>query len=145
MFYFYNNNLMTVLLRNKTFKFIYCIKIAAEDEMEFSEKFVGDVLILKSSDDTANMSNAQIFKNTAIEKIQNGNLKLIVDLSEVPFVDSTFLGALVVANRKIVASGGRLVLMGTNEPIFTLLGLTKLDKTFVSYETIDEAVKSFEQ
>ncbi len=111
--------------------------------MEFYESMVGDILIIKSVTHTANIVNAQEFKKLALERIDNGQKKIIFDLSDVSLVDSTFLGALVVVFRRISTLNGSLKLCGANESISTLLGLTKLDKTIESITNIQDAINSF--
>ncbi len=111
--------------------------------MDFAEKMIEGILVYTSITNNANISNAQEFKNLAFEKIENGQKKIIIDLSDVLLMDSTFLGALVVVHRKIKAIGGKLTLCVKNESISTLLGLTKLDKTFDSFFTLQEAIESF--
>ena len=125
-----------------SYPFVYNCTIN-EVKMEFIEKLIGDILVFKSINHTANIRNAQAFKKLALERIEEGQKKIIVDLSDVSLLDSTFLGALVVVYRKIISIGGNLKICGSNESIFTLLGLTKLDKTFETFLTLDDTVNSF--
>lgn len=111
--------------------------------MEFYEKIVGDILIFKSITHTANIGNAQEFKNVASSRIDDGIKKIIVDLSDVTLMDSTFLGAMVIVHRKLFPLGGAIKLSGPNESIATLLGLTKLENTFESFDTLETAINSF--
>ncbi len=111
--------------------------------MEFYENKVDDILIFKSVTHTANITNAKEFKNIASARVDNGITKIIVDLRDVPLMDSTFLGAMVIVHRKLSPMGGMLKLCGASESILTLLGLTKLENTFRSYDTIETAINSF--
>jgi len=106
---------------------------------------VGDILLIKSNTDSAGISNATDFKSMVFERIESGKNKILVDLSDVALLDSTFLGALVVTHRKAVPAGGAVKLFGINESVRTLLGLTKLENVFVFYNTQEEAIQSFQK
>lgn len=67
------------------------------------------------------------------------NPSLIIDLTEVPYVDSAALGAFVQAYVSCAKSGRRLALVGVNHRVRTVLHLTSLDLLFPSYATLPEA------
>jgi anti-sigma B factor antagonist len=67
---------------------------------------------------------------------------LIVDLSDVSFIDSTGLGALVEAVTAARAGGGDLQLVVTQPHIMKLLELTGLDAVFTVVSSTNEAVGS---
>jgi anti-anti-sigma factor len=66
--------------------------------------------------------------------------KLIVDLSDVEYIDSTGLSALLLARRQMVNHEGDVRLVGVRPEVQSLLELTQLDRVFPSYDTIDEAL-----
>ncbi len=67
---------------------------------------------------------------------------LVVDLTEVTFVDSTVLGTLVEARNKVTASGGSVVLAGPSKNVRRLLEVTSLDQVFPVFDTVAEAMRS---
>jgi anti-sigma B factor antagonist len=67
------------------------------------------------------------------------SLSLIVDLSEVPSVDSTAIGGLVRAYVFCNKSGRKLVLVGVNHRVQNVLRLTGVDSLFDTYPSIAEA------
>jgi anti-anti-sigma factor len=69
---------------------------------------------------------------------------LVLDLSQVRYVDSGGLGALVGVLTSTRAAGGDLRLAGANERVGRVLKTTHLDKVFHIHATAEEAVKSFE-
>lgn len=111
--------------------------------MKFVEEKYGDVVVIKPLTDKATVADAQTFKNFMLTKINNGDTKLVFDLSEIDLLDSTFLGAMVVVHRKLTSLGYKLVLCGLNEGVSVLLGLTKLNETFAIHKNKNEAVSSF--
>jgi anti-sigma B factor antagonist len=64
---------------------------------------------------------------------------VIIDLSEVPSVDSMAIGALVRAYVFCNKSGRKLLLVGLNHRVRNVLRLTGVDSLFESYATITEA------
>jgi anti-sigma B factor antagonist len=73
--------------------------------------------------------------------IEQGKTHVIVDLSRVTFMDSTGLGVLVGALKRLRAGRGVLALVVTDYDVERLLELTGLDRTFRIYRSRDEAVE----
>src|SRR5439155_1001307 len=65
---------------------------------------------------------------------------LIVDLSEVGYVDSAGLSALLLAQRQQSAHEGDMRLVGANDSVQSLLRLTQLDRVFTVYDSVDAAL-----
>ncbi len=111
--------------------------------MEYSGEKIGNLLIIKSLNPLATISSAVSFKNFILNNIDQGELNIIFDLSNIEMIDSTFLGSMVVAHRKLVSLGSKLILSGLNESVRLLFGLTKLNEAFDIYPTLEEAIGSF--
>ena len=79
------------------------------------------------------------------EFIEQDKKQFIVDLSAVDWMNSTGLGILISGYTTLRNNGGKLKLANVTEKIKTLLVITKLDPVFESYDSIAEAIKSFEQ
>jgi anti-sigma B factor antagonist len=65
---------------------------------------------------------------------------LVIDLDRVEFIDSSGLGALVMARRKAEELGGQVVLAGADEQLRDLLALTNLGELFAVYGSVPEAL-----
>ena len=78
-----------------------------------------------------------------MEEIGNGNKKIVVNLSRCEFIDSTFLGSLVVTLKKVTSIGGDLRLVGFQPAVSSMFELTRMYRVFESFKTPEEAVKSF--
>ncbi|MBK7498707.1 MAG: anti-sigma factor antagonist [Ignavibacteriales bacterium] len=76
--------------------------------------------------------------------IDEGKKNVIVDLSEVKFMNSSGLGMLISGLTTMKRENGSLKLAHVTEKIESLLIITKLITIFESYDTVDEAVKSFD-
>ena len=68
--------------------------------------------------------------------------KIIIDLTEVPSVDSMAIGALVRAFIACHKSGRKLALVGLNHRIRNVLSITGVELLFDTYATIREAESS---
>ena len=77
------------------------------------------------------------------QAIAGGHAKIIVDLSDVDFVDSSGLGALISGMRTTRQAGGDLHIARPNEQVTMLLSLTSLDQVLTTRATIDEAIDGF--
>ncbi len=77
---------------------------------------------------------------TLLEASARGDHRLIVDLTNVEFLDSTGLGALIGAQRRAREVGGELRLVVKEGQIVRLLRITGLLKIFAVYPTLDDAV-----
>lgn len=70
--------------------------------------------------------------------IKTGCLRILVNLEEVSFVDSSGLGALVAALKSARSVGGDLYLCGLNKQVKMVFELTSMDRAFEIYETIED-------
>lgn len=81
--------------------------------------------------------------------IDSGKSKVIIDMRGVEFMDSSGLGVLVSALRRLRDAGGTLRLVGSQASLTRVLAITGLDKLFALYPEIEEAkrdaVESAEQ
>lgn len=64
---------------------------------------------------------------------------LIVDVADVPYIDSAGIGCLVGAHVSREHSGRKLVLVGASERLINMLKATKVDQLFTFAATVDEA------
>ena len=69
-----------------------------------------------------------------------GRSRLVIDLAEVPFLDSTGLGALTSSLKAARLLGGYLVLSRPREQAKAVLELAALDRVFKVYSTVEEAL-----
>lgn len=111
--------------------------------MEISEEVYGDVLVEIVNMNRASLNEAEILKKKLDVRIGVGYNKIIVDLSQCEFIDSTFLGVLVSSLKKTVKLNGDLRLVGFQPPVKSMFELTRLYKVFEAYPDRKEAVNSF--
>lgn len=69
-----------------------------------------------------------------------GISNMIVDLSEVKYIDSSGLSALLVGNRIFTDAGGSFILSGVSDHAMKLIKISQLDKVLEILPTVEEAV-----
>ena len=77
-----------------------------------------------------------------VELVEEGQIRVIVDLQEVGFLDSSGLGALVGALKRVNERGGRLMLVCPEGSPLKVLTITGLDKIFPIHSSLDEALRA---
>ena len=84
--------------------------------------------------------SAPALKESLTGLLRSGATTVVVDLTEVAFLDSTGLGALVEARAATSEAGGSLPLVCNQERILKLFTITGLDGVFAIHPTVDKAV-----
>jgi anti-sigma B factor antagonist len=74
------------------------------------------------------------------ELFDEGSTTVIVDLSEVAFLDSTGLGALIAARSAADKAGGGLSIVCAQDRVLKLFTITGLDGVFTIFPSLDAAV-----
>jgi anti-sigma B factor antagonist len=67
---------------------------------------------------------------------------VILDMTDVPYIDSSGLGSLVSAYVSRQKAGQRVVLSGVNERIMQLMEITRVEPLFLIFPTLDNAIDS---
>lgn len=111
--------------------------------MELKQIKKSDVLIVKLAGDFMGGVESEKFKSMIFDAINNEQLNVVIDLSEVGWMNSTGLGILVTGLSSIRSSGGDLRLASLSERIRRPFEITRLDSIFQIYPTVDDAVLSF--
>jgi anti-sigma B factor antagonist len=75
--------------------------------------------------------------------LDEGAHGIVLDLSQVPYIDSAGLGEIVRSYTSVTRTGGKLVLVGLTKRIDDLLSITKLKTVFDIFDSEADAVRSF--
>jgi anti-sigma B factor antagonist len=86
------------------------------------------------------LATAPSLRAALIEAANEGKHDIIVDLTELEFLDSTGLGALIGAHRRALENGGRVRLIVREGAIQRLLNITGLIRIFAVYASLDAAL-----
>ena len=83
-------------------------------------------------------------KTALNEAIESSTKGLIIDLTEVSYMDSSGFGALLGAAKRVKPQGGTIYLVGCSDTIKRILHITKLDIMFELLATVEEAITAIE-
>jgi len=103
----------------------------------------GDIIIEVVNLVKATKEQAEEFKLILLKHIDDGNIKLIVDLHQCIFVDTTFLSTLLIALKAAIKKGGNLKLASPKHDVAEVLEATGMNRVFDIYPNISEAISSF--
>ena len=110
----------------------------------FEKQLFGDVLIEKTHLLRATIKEASIMKRRLFEDIQLNNKKIIVYISKCTFIDSTFLGALIISLKKIKETGGDIkIVISPSSLTAGIINYSRLQRVFEIYPSLKDALKSF--
>jgi anti-sigma B factor antagonist len=79
-------------------------------------------------------------REAIVAAIEAGHTRLVIDVEKVEFLDSTGLGVLVGALKKVRADGGTLDIVCTQERILKIFDITGLDKVFGLHQSVAQAI-----
>jgi len=102
--------------------------------------------VVRPSGERLDIEVASDFRAMLLSLIEQGHRRLVVDLSDVSFIDSSGLGALVSALKtlKRADTGGDVRLARVQAPVVSLLEIIRLNRVFTTYATVEEAVRSYQ-
>ena len=101
-----------------------------------------DIAIVNIPGEDLDAHNAKNFKKS-IEPLLSENLRIVFDLSELNFVDSSGLGAILSCLRRLNSAGGDLKLCGLSTSVRALFELVRMHRIFDIYNNSDEACRAF--
>lgn len=82
-------------------------------------------------------------KQSLQQIVSQGATKLVIDMSETTFIDSTTLGVLLGVVKRVRPEGGAVVLVCPDRNVRRIFEITLLDRVFEIVDTRDEALASF--
>jgi anti-sigma B factor antagonist len=111
--------------------------------MQITERAVGEVMVLDIKGKITLGEGDEQLKDKVNSLVNQGHRKMILNLAEVPYLDSAGLGEVVRAYTTVSRQGGSLKLLSLTKRITDLLSITKLLTVFETFDSEDEAVRSF--
>ena len=111
--------------------------------MQIEERVVGEVMVLDLKGKMTLGEGDELLKDKINRLISQGRRKLLLNLEGVPYIDSAGLGEIVRTYTTVSRQGGKLKLLNLTKRIQDLLSITKLLTVFETYDSEDEAIKSF--
>ncbi len=112
--------------------------------MHIEEQKVGNVLVVTPRQNRIDASVSTEFKGRMVDLINQGNKLIILNLSDVDFVDSSGLGVMV-SSLKTIDGDGDLVICCIRDTVMGLFKLTRMDRVFRIFSDQSEAMRSLSE
>jgi anti-sigma B factor antagonist len=111
--------------------------------MQIHQRSVGDVTIIDIHGKMTLGEGDELLRDKVNSLIQQGHKKLVLNLGEVPYIDSAGLGEIVRTYTTVSREGGSLKLLNLTKRLIDLLAITKLLTIFETFDSEAEAINSF--
>ncbi len=111
--------------------------------MSVALRTVGDVNIIDWSGKITLGEGTSAIRTKVRDIVNSGSKKIIMNLADVNYIDSSGVGELVAAYTSVSNQGGKLKLLNLNKKVHQLLTITKLLTVFDVFENENAAVESF--
>ncbi len=111
--------------------------------MQITEKPIENTLVLELEGDLMGGTAAEEFRKVIDQAIHKQMVNVIVDMTQVNWMNSSGLGMLISALTTLRSSDGDLRLANLSERLRRPIKITKLDSVFQDFDTLEEAIKSY--
>ena len=112
-------------------------------ELNISERQAGDVTVLDLGGKITIGEGSVSLRGAIRRLVEEGKKKILLNLGDVSYVDSSGIGELVSSYTTIQREGGQLKLLNLSQTIRDLMTITKLYTVFDVYEDETSALNSF--
>lgn len=111
--------------------------------MKLTDRIQDEVVILEPKGKIMGGPDATLLNDKIQECIENEKKKVVIDLSQVEWMNSTGLGILISGYTRLRNHSGVLKLANVTDKIQSLLTITKLVTVFETFDSVEDAIKSF--
>lgn len=108
--------------------------------MNLETQHQGEIIVIRVTDDRIDAASAIQFKERMREIISTPSVRVVLDMSNVGFLDSSGLGA-VVAVMKALGPVRRLELSGLTTTVEKVFRLTRMDSVFVIHKSLPAGLR----
>ncbi len=113
--------------------------------MKLTDRIENEIVILEPKGKIMGGPDASLLHDKIHEYIENNRKKVVIDLAKVEWMNSTGLGILMSGYTRLRNHEGVLKLANVTDKIQSLLTITKLVTVFETFDSVDEAIKSFKK
>lgn len=111
--------------------------------LKLHQRNEGGITVVEASGRIVLGEETNILREQVKELLASGGKKIVLNLAQVDFIDSSGLGALVGLHSTAQAQGAKIRLANITKRFHELLQITKLLTVFDVYNSEAEAIKSF--
>ncbi len=109
--------------------------------MKLESERRGEIIVIRAMDDRIDAAGAIQFKERMREIIAEPSQRVVLDMSNIGFLDSSGLGA-VVSVMKALGPLRRLELSGLTPTVEKVFRLTRMDSVFIIHKTLPEGLRN---
>ncbi len=102
-------------------------------------RWTGKTAVIDVSGDI-DMTSSPAFQDSLMDVLAEGPARVVVNLADVPFMDSSGVATLVKVYRKARSTGASMALAALGERVRGIFEVTKLDSFFETHQTVKEAM-----
>ncbi|HEX4232169.1 MAG TPA: STAS domain-containing protein [Bryobacteraceae bacterium] len=111
--------------------------------VKLTARHVGDVIVIDAAGRITLGEGASVFRDMLRDLAAKGDKKILLNLGEVSYIDSSGIGEMVSGFTTLTNHGGQLKLMGLSKRIKDLLQITKLYTVFEVFDDEADGIRSF--
>lgn len=113
--------------------------------MNFTTESHGTITVIALDGNLMGGPDATAVNGKLHDLLAAGKKLVVLDLTNVQFINSSGLGLLIGGVNAMRAGGGVLKIAGASKKILALIKITKLERVFESHPTVPEALASFKK
>ncbi len=110
--------------------------------MEFEDAVIGDVVVVILHGKIMAYEDSLPLRERLKEHLDSEMTKFVIDMADVPWMNSEGIGLLATAVATVGKAGGRLVLANISKKVESVLTITKCDAIIKHYDSREAAVAS---
>jgi anti-sigma B factor antagonist len=111
--------------------------------LKLTTRQVGDVTVIDASGRITLGAGSASLRDLIKQLLDQGKKKLLLNMEDVSYIDSSGIGELVSGYTTVASNGGELKLLNLNKRIEDLLQITKLYTVLPTFEDEAEAIRSY--
>lgn len=118
--------------------------ISEEESMDLSHRIENQILVITINQESLDARVSSTFKENVLDLIQSNKVnRVILDISQLQFIDSSGLGTFLSIQRFLTGIGGALKLSCISKPVHTMFEIVSMHKIFEIFPTTEEAIHAF--
>lgn len=111
--------------------------------VKLTARQVGDVTVLDAAGRITLGEGSSTFRDTIKDLVSKGNKKILLNLGDISYIDSSGIGEMVSGFTSVSNAGGQLKLLNLTKRVQDLLQITKLYTVFEVFDDEAQALSSF--
>ncbi len=112
--------------------------------MKIKQKPQGEIMVLELSGKIMGGPDFDKFKGEIADNIEKGFKHVVLDMSGVPWINSTGLGILITGYHSLKAAEGSMSICNVKERVLSIFYISQLENIFKVFESMEDALASFE-